>query len=89
MSFNCTKCVVVRITRKSNPINATFKFHKHDIEMVKQGKYLGVILAVLEQARGRDHKKGKQHPCFLVEVYLKMPKGDQGLMLHFSRRTCD
>ena len=27
MSFNPTKCVVVRITRKRNPINATYKIH--------------------------------------------------------------
>ena len=45
MSFNPAKCVVVRITRKRNPINATYKIHNHDLEMVKQGKYLGVTLA--------------------------------------------
>ena len=45
MSFNPTKCVVLRITRKRNPINATYKIHNHDLEMVKQGKCLGVTLA--------------------------------------------
>ena len=45
MSFNPTKCVALRITRKRNPINATYKIHNHDLEVVKQGKYLGVTLA--------------------------------------------
>ena len=45
MSFNPAKCVVVRITRKRNPISATYKIHNHDLEVVKQGKYLGVTLA--------------------------------------------
>ena len=41
MSFNPTKCVVLRITRKRDPINATYKIHNHvDLELVKQGKYL-------------------------------------------------
>ena len=44
MSFNPTK-FVLRITRKRNPINATYKIHNHDLEVVKQGKYLGVTLA--------------------------------------------
>ena len=35
MSFNLTKCVVLRITRKRNPINATYKIHNHDLEVVK------------------------------------------------------
>ena len=41
---------------------------------------------VLEQARGRDHKKGKQHPCFLAEEYLKMHK-ESTLELHWLT-TC-
>ena len=45
MSFNPAKCVKVRTTRKRNPINATYKIHNHDLEMVKQGKFLGVTLA--------------------------------------------
>ena len=46
MSFNPTKCVVLRITRKLNPINDTYKIHNYDLEMVKHGRYLGVTLAV-------------------------------------------
>ena len=46
MSFNPTKCVVVRITRKRDPINASYKIHnRDDLELMKQGKYLGVTLA--------------------------------------------
>ena len=45
MSFNPAKCVVVRITRKRNPISAIYKIHNHGLEVVKQGKYLGVTLA--------------------------------------------
>ena len=92
MSFNPAKCVVVRITRKRNPISATYKIHNHDLEVMKQGKYLGVTLA--DNLSWNKHvdettKKSKQHPCFLAEEYLKMPKRDQGPVVHFSRPTCD
>ena len=40
ISFNPAKCVLVRITRKPNPISTTYKIHNHDLEVVKQGKYL-------------------------------------------------
>ena len=40
MSFNPTKYVVLRIHKETHPINATYKIHGHDSEVVKQGKYL-------------------------------------------------
>ena len=30
---------------KRNPINVTYKIHGHDLEVVKEGKYLGVTIA--------------------------------------------
>ena len=92
MSFNPTKCVVLRITRKRNPINATYKILNHDLELVKQRKYLGVTLT--DNLSWNEHvdettKKGKQHIGFLAEEYLKMHNRDQGLVLRFSRLTCD
>ena len=44
MSFNPSKCEVVRITRKRNPIKANYQIHGHDLSVVTSGKYLGVTL---------------------------------------------
>ena len=47
MSFNPTKCFVIRITKKRNPIKANYSIHNQDlhVEFVKNGKYLGVALS--------------------------------------------
>ena len=36
---------MLRITRKRNPIQATYSIHGHDLSIVKTGKYLGVTFA--------------------------------------------
>ena len=76
MSFNPTKCVVLRITRKRNPINATYKIHNHDLEVVKQGKNLGVTLA--ETCPGtstwtRSQKKANNTLAFLWRNISRCP----------------
>ena len=45
MSFNPSKCEVIRITTKRNPIKATYQIHDHDLSITKTGKYLGVIIS--------------------------------------------
>ena len=38
MSFNPTKCEVIRITKKRNPIQTTLQIHGHDLTVTKAGK---------------------------------------------------
>ena len=45
MPFNPTKCEVIRITWKRAPVNTTYLIHDHPPQLVKQKKYLGVILS--------------------------------------------
>ena len=45
MSFNPSKCEVVRITRKRNPIHSSYSIHGHDLSSVKSGRYLGVTIS--------------------------------------------
>lgn len=42
MSFNPSKCEVIQITRKRNPIRSTYSIHGRDLKVVKGGTYLGV-----------------------------------------------
>jgi hypothetical protein len=42
MSFNPSKCEVIRITRKRNPIRTTYYIHGSELQLVKGGRYLGV-----------------------------------------------
>ena len=42
MSFNPSKC---EVTRKRNPIRANYNIHGHDLNFVKDGKYLGVNIS--------------------------------------------
>jgi len=45
MSFNPTKCEVIRITKRRTPIIATYNIHGQDLSFVKTGKYLGVHIS--------------------------------------------
>ena len=42
MSFNPSKCEVIQITRKRNPIRSTYSIHRRDLKVVKGGTYFGV-----------------------------------------------
>ena len=44
-SFNPTKCEVIRITKKRNPIQSTYQIHGHDLTVTKAGKYLGITIS--------------------------------------------
>ena len=91
MSFNPTECVVLRITRKRNPINATYKIHNHDLEVVKQGKYLGVTLA--ENLSWNKHvdettKKTNNTLAFLRRNISRC-RSEIKAQCYTSRPTCD
>ena len=45
MPFNPTKCEVIRITWKRAPVNTTYLIHDHPLQLVKQKKYVVVILS--------------------------------------------
>ena len=45
MSFNPSKCEVIRITRKRSPIQSSYSIHGHDLSFVKNGRYLGVTIS--------------------------------------------
>ncbi|MFC1375539.1 MAG: reverse transcriptase family protein [gamma proteobacterium symbiont of Ctena orbiculata] len=45
MSFNPSKCEVVRVTKRRNPVEAKYQIHGHDLTITKTGKYLGVVIS--------------------------------------------
>ena len=45
MSFNPSKCEVIRITKRRNPTQATYNIHGQDLTFTKNGKYLGVYIS--------------------------------------------
>ena len=45
MSFNPSKCEVIRVTKKRNPIRTNYNIHGQDLNFVKDGKYLGVHIS--------------------------------------------
>ena len=44
MSFNASKCQVLQITNKPDPIPASYSIHGQKLEVVSSAKYLGVTL---------------------------------------------
>ena len=44
MSFNPSKCKVIRMTGKRNPIKHTYQIYGQDLREVTGGKYLGITL---------------------------------------------
>ena len=44
MEFNPSKCQVIRITNKQQPIPSKYTIHGHVLEVVESAKYLGVYL---------------------------------------------
>ena len=82
MSFNPTKCAVVRIARERNPINDTYNIHNHDLAVVKRGKYLGFTVA------DNLSKKVNKTLAFLWRNVSRFSgEREQGPVLHFSRPT--
>ena len=45
MSFNPTKCEIIRITEKRNPIQTSYQIHDHDLFATKAGKYPGITIS--------------------------------------------
>ena len=72
MPFNPTKCEVIRITRKRAPVNTTYLIHDHPLQLVKQGKYRGVILS--DKLSWIPHiemvtKRRTTHLLFFIETF--------------------
>lgn len=44
MEFHPSKCQILRVTNKRNPVRATYRIHGHVLEEVSSAKYLGVNL---------------------------------------------
>jgi hypothetical protein len=77
MSFNPSKCEVIRITKKRNPILATYTIHSHDLSFVKNGRYLGVHIS--EKLTWNDHiaattKKANNSLAFLRRNLASCPQ---------------
>ena len=73
MSFNPSKCEVVRVTKRRNPVEATYQIHGHDLTKTKTGKYLGVIIS--EDLPWKAHvdattMKANNSLAFLFTVHL-------------------
>ena len=45
MKFNVTKCHLLVVTKKSEPIKTSYQLHGHQLEQVNKAKYLGVEIS--------------------------------------------
>ena len=77
MSFNPSKCEVIRITKKRNPILCTYNIHSHNLSFVKNGRYLGVHIS--EKLSWNDHvattaKKANNSLAFLRRNLASCPQ---------------
>ena len=76
MSFNPSKCEVLRITRKRNPIITNYVLHGQQLATVKKGKYLGVTIS--DKLSWNDHvdattKKANTSLSFLRRNLASLP----------------
>ena len=77
MSFNPSKCEVIHITRKRNPIHTTYKVHNTTLQSVKSGKFLGVNIS--HNLSWKTHievtaKKGNNSLAFLRRNLASCPQ---------------
>jgi len=45
MTFNPSKCEVLHITRKRNPVQSAYTIHGHTLAVASTGRYLGITLS--------------------------------------------
>ena len=77
MSFNPSKCEAVRITKRRNPVEATYLIHGQDLTTDKTGKYLGVLTS--EDLSWKPHvdatvKKANNSLAFLQKNLARCPQ---------------
>ncbi|MCG8035359.1 MAG: hypothetical protein JAZ03_24705 [Candidatus Thiodiazotropha taylori] len=77
MSFNPSKCEVVRVTKRKNPVEATYQIHGQDLTVAKTGKYLGVLIS--EDMSWKPHvdatiKKANNSLAFLRRNLSRCPQ---------------
>ena len=69
-----SKCEVVRVTKRRNPVEAIYQIHGHDLTIAKTGKYLGAIIS--EDLSWKSHiplKKPSQLPPGCKSPVLQDP----------------
>ena len=77
MAFNPSKCEVIHITGKRNPLKTKYQLHGHNLNVTKSGKYLGVTLT--EKLNWNEHvditaKKANNSLAFLRRNLASCPK---------------
>ena len=77
MAFNPSKCEVIHITGKRNPLKTKYQLHGHNLAATKSGKYLGVTLT--EKLNWNEHvditaKKANNSLAFLRRNLSSCPK---------------
>ena len=82
MSFNVSKCHLLTVTRKTNPLQHQYTLHGQKLEKVKTAKYLGVELA--DNLNWKDHvhataKKANRTSAF---VYRNLKGCPTDVQLH-------
>ena len=53
MIFHPEKCTTIRITNKGNPLNTNYSVHGHTLDVVKNGKHMG--LTITHDLQWRTH----------------------------------
>ena len=79
MSFNPSKCEVIRITTKRNPIKATYQIHDHDLSHQDReisGRH-NIRGPLLESSCGSCYKKGKQQSGLPPQEPVQLSPGCQ------------
>ena len=76
MQFHPSKCQVIRVTNKRNPITSTYKIHGVNLETVPAAKYLGLL--VDSKLSFKDHiaaitKKANNTRAFLSWNFHRCP----------------
>jgi len=87
--FNPSKCEVLLITRKRNPIQATYSIHGHQLANVKTGKYIGVTFASDLSWKAHVDARTKSANSFLpAQKPIQLPERHQTTVLQVTSQTC-
>ena len=89
MTFNPSKCEVIRITRRRNSIHANYNIHGQQLSIVESGKYLNVNISKglswnSHVAQYCNHQKSLQLP---PSQSGQLPSKSEGLMLQDTDQT--
>ena len=82
MSFNVSKCHLLTITRKNNPIQCRYSLHGQNLESVKNAKYLGVELSSTLNWKDHIHATAKKANRTSAFVYRNLKGCPTDVQLH-------